>query len=189
MKNVCCPQCGATNVEQIALNKYACPYCGHVFISIPQNNNSQNPPVLNGQAYSPTSYPEVPQQPTQQPPQNAFYQQPSQMQAPYNMQNNIVGNQHPYMQNASQAFYNQQPQTAQQQVSTDTKSKKDKTTAALLAIFLGGLGIQDFYLGNYIWAVIALIFSWTYIPVIWGIIDGIKYLCMSEEKFQEKYNK
>lgn len=99
---------------------------------------------------------------------------------------------HPNVQNAPQSFFSQQQQFVQQQSSVpgnNKKGKKDKATAAILAIFLGSFGAQDFYLGNYIWGIVALFFCWTYIPMIWGIIDGIKLLCMSNEDFQEKYNK
>ena len=64
---------------------------------------------------------------------------------------------------------------------------KDKTSAALLAIFLGGLGAHHFYLGNTGRGIIYLVFSWTFIPLVVGLIEGILYLTKSEDEFQRQY--
>ena len=54
---------------------------------------------------------------------------------------------------------------------------KSKLVAGLLGIFLGGLGIHNFYLG-YIGKGIAQIFlSCLGIGQIWGLIEGILILC------------
>lgn len=66
-------------------------------------------------------------------------------------------------------------------------SKKNKVIAGLLAFFLGGFGAHKFYLGNIKWGVIYLLLVWTYIPTIIGMISGVRYFVMSEEKFKEKY--
>lgn len=68
-------------------------------------------------------------------------------------------------------------------------AKKNKTTAGLLGIFLGGLGVHKFYLGKIGWGIAYLVFCWTYIPAIVGFIEGIIYLASSEESFQSKYSK
>lgn len=65
---------------------------------------------------------------------------------------------------------------------------KSKAAAGLLAIFLGGMGIHKFYLGRIGWGIVYLLFSWTWIPVIVGFIEGIIYLTMSEEAFHKKYS-
>lgn len=65
---------------------------------------------------------------------------------------------------------------------------KDKTIAAILALFLGGLGVHKFYLGKYLSGILYLVFSWTFIPTILGFISGISYLLTSEESFDRKYN-
>lgn len=65
---------------------------------------------------------------------------------------------------------------------------KNKYIAALLAIFLGLFGIHKFYLGQKTAGIMYLIFFWTGIPEIIGIVEGIIYLFTSEEKFNEKYN-
>lgn len=51
-------------------------------------------------------------------------------------------------------------------------TKKNPTTAVLLALFLGGLGIHKFYLGQTGLGVLYLIFCWTYIPSIAGFIES-----------------
>ncbi|PQL93997.1 TM2 domain-containing protein [Apibacter adventoris] len=65
---------------------------------------------------------------------------------------------------------------------------KNKTTAALLAFFLGGIGGHKFYLNRPVEGFIYLIFSCTLIPAIIGFIEGIIYLCMSDYSFNLKYN-
>jgi TM2 domain-containing membrane protein YozV len=62
--------------------------------------------------------------------------------------------------------------------------QKNKTVAALLAIFLGSFGIHKFYLGNHCAGILYLCFCWTYIPGFIGFLEGIIYLCKSEENFQ-----
>ena len=66
---------------------------------------------------------------------------------------------------------------------------KSKTTAILLAFFLGGLGIHRFYLGQNGRGLLYLLFSWTGIPLVISIIDAIMLLIMSEESFTKKYNR
>lgn len=65
----------------------------------------------------------------------------------------------------------------------------NKTLAGVFALLLGGLGIHKFYLGQIISGILYLIFSWTGIPVFLGFIDGISLFCMSQERFNKKYNK
>jgi TM2 domain-containing membrane protein YozV len=46
---------------------------------------------------------------------------------------------------------------------------KDKTTAAILSLLLGGLGVHKFYLGKGVWGLLYLVFCWTFIPAIIGL--------------------
>ena len=65
---------------------------------------------------------------------------------------------------------------------------RHKIIAALLAIFLGGLGIHKFYLGHWGWGIAYILFAWTFIPALAGFIECILLLLMSEEKFGRKYS-
>jgi len=58
-----------------------------------------------------------------------------------------------------------------------------RDTSNLLA---GEPGIHKFYLGAWGWGLVYLIFCWTYIPVILGVIEGIRYLTLSDEDFLDK---
>ena len=66
---------------------------------------------------------------------------------------------------------------------------KSKAVAVLLALFLGGIGMHKFYLGKPLWGIIYLVFCWSYIPSIVSFVEGIIYLCTSENEFQAKYGK
>ena len=77
-------------------------------------------------------------------------------------------------------------QVIQQQVVVS--KGRNKVVAGLLAIFLGILGIHKFYLGQTIWGIIYLLFCWTYIPFWIGLAEGVIYLLMSNEDFDEKDN-
>ncbi|WP_353989345.1 NINE protein [Pediococcus argentinicus] len=66
----------------------------------------------------------------------------------------------------------------------NSSSQKSKLAAGLLGIFLGGLGIHNFYLGNTVKAVIQLLIGtlgWFvmlgWVSNIWGSIEGIIILC------------
>lgn len=64
---------------------------------------------------------------------------------------------------------------------------KNKTTAGILALFLGGLGVHKFYLGQIGMGIIYILFSWTFIPLVIGAVEGVIYLTMSDEAFAQKY--
>ena len=53
-----------------------------------------------------------------------------------------------------------------------TAVRKDSTTAVLLAVFLGGLGVHHFYMGYTLMGVLYLLFCWTFIPAILGLIEA-----------------
>lgn len=65
---------------------------------------------------------------------------------------------------------------------------KNKTTAGVLAILLGGIGVHKFYLGKTGMGILYICFCWTGIPAIAGLIEGISYLCASEKDFQIKHH-
>lgn len=64
----------------------------------------------------------------------------------------------------------------------------NKTTAGLLAILLGSFGVHKFYLGQGGQGFIYLIFCWTGIPGLAGIVEGIVYLTMNDMEFLQKYH-
>lgn len=80
---------------------------------------------------------------------------------------------------------------------TKVENYRNKTVASLgkhyhiiigiIAIILGSFGVHKFLMGRkFIW-ILYFIFSWTFIPLIIGIIEGIIYLTCTEEKFEKKY--
>lgn len=68
------------------------------------------------------------------------------------------------------------------------RSVKSKTTAGLLAIFLGSIGIHHFYLRRTGLGILYILFCWTWITCFISFIEGIVYLCMSDKEFDRKYN-
>lgn len=73
-------------------------------------------------------------------------------------------------------------------ISQTHKKKKNKATAAVLAIFLGAIGAHKFYLGRVGWGILYAVFFWAWIPLILGVFEGIIYLTMSDKSFQQKYS-
>lgn len=65
---------------------------------------------------------------------------------------------------------------------------KSKTTAAILAIFLGGIGVHRFYLNQSGLGILYLLFCWTFIPLIVSLIDFIWLLTIDENQFNRKFN-
>jgi TM2 domain-containing membrane protein YozV len=64
---------------------------------------------------------------------------------------------------------------------------KSKLAAALLAFFLGGMGVHRFYLGQWGWGLLMFGTFWTFIPSLVALVDFIRYLVMSEDEFQRRY--
>lgn len=64
---------------------------------------------------------------------------------------------------------------------------KSKVVAALLAFFLGALGIHRFYLGQW-WGIFYLLLCWTGIPSIISFIETIVFLLSDQQNWDKKYN-
>ena len=64
-----------------------------------------------------------------------------------------------------------------------TTTSPSRVIAILLGLFLGGLGLHKFYMGKTIQGLFYLLFCWTGIPAIIGLIEAIVYCFMSEETF------
>ena len=58
-----------------------------------------------------------------------------------------------------------------------------QTTAAILNILLGDFGVGHFYTGQTLRGVLDIVFCWTGIPAIIGIIEGIIWLTDTEEEW------
>lgn len=61
-------------------------------------------------------------------------------------------------------------------------NSKSKLTAGLLGIFLGGLGVHNFYLGYTGKAIAQILLSCIGVGQIWGLIEGILILCGKIDK-------
>ncbi|WP_224447225.1 TM2 domain-containing protein [Haloprofundus salilacus] len=62
-----------------------------------------------------------------------------------------------------------------------------RLVAALLAILLGSFGAHKFYLGRTKVGILYLLFFWTGLPGLVGIVEGALYLSKSREEFEAKY--
>ena len=62
-------------------------------------------------------------------------------------------------------------------------SKPSLTVYLLLAVFLGGIGAHDFYVGKPVKGLIKLLFCWTGIPVIISLFNIIGAL-MNKQNFK-----
>lgn len=65
---------------------------------------------------------------------------------------------------------------------------RKKSTAIALSFFFGALGFQKYYLGEKRKGLYSILFCWTFIPALVGIIDSIKFAFMKGEKFNDLYN-
>ncbi|AKB77931.1 hypothetical protein MSHOH_1448 [Methanosarcina horonobensis HB-1 = JCM 15518] len=65
-------------------------------------------------------------------------------------------------------------------------SGKSKVVAGVLAIFLGGFGIHKFYMGKAGQGILYLLFCWTFIPALLGLLEGLMYLLESDESFERR---
>ena len=70
---------------------------------------------------------------------------------------------------------------------TTTASGKNRVTAALFALLLGGLGVHKFYLGKPVQGILYLVFCWTFVPAIIGLVEGILLLTKSDAAFAADY--
>jgi TM2 domain-containing membrane protein YozV len=64
---------------------------------------------------------------------------------------------------------------------------KSRTIAVLLAVFAGGIGLHRFYLGKTVSGILYLLFFWTFIPAIIAFCEAVRWLCMSNQTFADKY--
>ena len=65
---------------------------------------------------------------------------------------------------------------------------RTRIVAALLGILGGGVGLHKFYLGQMTWGIAYVVFCWTFIPVILGLVEGIYLLAMDDEVFLKRHS-
>ena len=70
---------------------------------------------------------------------------------------------------------------------------RNKYIAALIAFFLGPIGIHRFYLGRTGSGIAMVVLSFTLVGLLvtipWAFIDMIRYLIMSDAEFAERYER
>ncbi len=143
------------------MNNLNCPQCGAPITSNDTECRYCGEKLQQQPQYPQQQYPQYPQYQQPQYPQPQYPQYPqSQYPQPFNPQfNNGINPQWPI---------------------------KNKTVAGVLGILLGSLGIHKFYLGKTGEGILYIIFSFTGVPAILGIIEGITYLCSNDHNFQIK---
>lgn len=70
---------------------------------------------------------------------------------------------------------------------------RNKYIAAIIAFFLGPLGVHRFYLGRTGSGIVMLVLTCTIVGLIisapWALIDMIRYLVMSDREFAARYSR
>lgn len=69
-----------------------------------------------------------------------------------------------------------------------TEREKERGTAAWLAFALGGFGVHRFYLEEHGRGLLYLAFFWTFVPLLLGVRDGMRYLTTEEARWDAVYN-
>jgi len=69
------------------------------------------------------------------------------------------------------------------------KREKSKGGATLLALTLGGVGAHRFYLGQPKIGIAMLLLSWTFLPVLAGWVDFVRFTFMSDRDFATRYGR
>lgn len=98
----------------------------------------------------------------------------------------------PHCGNPINGAYGQPPQNfnaynAPNNFNAANVTPKSKTTAALLALFLGGIGVHYFYMGKHIPGLVFLVLCWTWVPALLALVQAIMMFTMTEEQFNAKY--
>ena len=64
----------------------------------------------------------------------------------------------------------------------ESTHKVNKTIYCLLAFLLGGIGLHKFYEGKVFTGILYFVFSWTFIPAIFALVDFFAALFKSSDK-------
>ena len=62
--------------------------------------------------------------------------------------------------------------------------RKSRATAIFLALFLGGFGGHNFYMGRTTRGWLSLLFCWTFIPAIVAGLEALYFLTLNDRRFQ-----
>ena len=73
-----------------------------------------------------------------------------------------------------------------QQIMDQLSNAPKQVAAGILNILLGDIGVGHFYTGQTLRGVLDILFCWTGIPAIIGLVEGIIWLCDSEEEWAER---
>ncbi len=65
---------------------------------------------------------------------------------------------------------------------------RNKKTAGILALLLGGLGIHRFYLGRPFVGAVYVLFCLTLIPALVAFIEALNFWFMSDAVFERRYS-
>jgi len=69
-------------------------------------------------------------------------------------------------------------------------AEKSKSTATLLALFIGTLGANKFYMGSWGWGIVYLVlclsFFFAWVPLIINFIELVKLILMTDNEFNQK---
>ncbi len=125
--------------------------------------NDPNQPNQQYQQYGP------------QPGQQGYYQQP-------------YGQQGYYQQNYNPAYGS--PAFQNNDMFADAPEGKNRGTAALLALFLGGIGVHMFYLGKTTAGIIYIVLcivTCGAVSSILAFVQAIMLFCMNNRDFRQKY--
>lgn len=182
-----CPACG----YRLGSFDSKCPQCASTSSLPSRMYSAPGPPVAPATAYLPMQQPVVP------------VNQAPHVQCPACRQWVLHGTvaclycATAFMPTAPLAYVNSNQAPVQQVIiqnlpaptysSVSYRPRKEKSTAGILALVLGGLGVQHFYLGNTIAGILSIVFCWTYIPALIGLIQGVVLLCMNEQDFHVRY--
>ncbi|MBD1869917.1 NINE protein [Oculatella sp. FACHB-28] len=68
------------------------------------------------------------------------------------------------------------------------KNRKVAVALAFAGMVMPVSGLHKFYLGQPIWGVLYLLLSWTPIPKVASVIEGVWYLAQNQDDFDQNFN-